>query len=51
MSINDIVTSYLHMLVNRVFKSNQRKAELVIYDFLCQYYTTKFILSKEIAVV
>ncbi len=34
----DLVGSYVHMLVNRIFKADQRLHELVLYDLLCQSY-------------
>jgi len=38
LSLDDLVGSYVHMLVNRFIRSKQRVHELVIYDFLCQHY-------------
>ena len=35
--IDDLVGSYLHMHINRIFIVNQRKYELAIYYFLFQY--------------
>jgi thiopeptide-type bacteriocin biosynthesis protein len=35
-----LLKSYLHMMINRFFRSKQRLHELVLYDFLCQYYTS-----------
>ncbi|MBQ4821833.1 thiopeptide-type bacteriocin biosynthesis protein [Aquimarina sp. MMG016] len=35
---DDLITSYIHMLVNRAFRSKQRFYELVCYDFLMKYY-------------
>ncbi|AEI48871.1 lantibiotic dehydratase [Runella slithyformis] len=32
------MSSYIHMLVNRLIPSEQRLHELVMYDFLCRYY-------------
>lgn len=37
-SLNNLLASYIHMLVNRLFKSKQRVHEMVIYDFLARYY-------------
>lgn len=37
-SLNDLMASYIHMLMNRLFKSKQRMHEMVIYDFLFRYY-------------
>ncbi len=33
-----IVSSYIHMTMNRMFKSRQRIHEMVLYDFLFRYY-------------
>jgi thiopeptide-type bacteriocin biosynthesis protein len=38
LKINDLVTSYIHMMMNRYFRSKQRVHELVLYDFLYRYY-------------
>lgn len=35
---SSILSSYIHMLVNRAFRSKQRFYELVCYDFLARYY-------------
>ncbi|MEO1628555.1 MAG: lantibiotic dehydratase, partial [Bacteroidota bacterium] len=34
----ELLDSYIHMICNRLFISNQRKHELVIYDFLFKIY-------------
>ncbi|KAA2240190.1 hypothetical protein F0L74_28910 [Chitinophaga agrisoli] len=36
--LDDLMSSYVHMLVNRVIPSRQRVHEMVIYDLLHQYY-------------
>jgi thiopeptide-type bacteriocin biosynthesis protein len=36
--INELAISYIHMFMNRLFKSKQRIFELVLYDFLWRYY-------------
>jgi len=36
--LSSLLGSYIHMMVNRFFRTNQRKYELVIYDFLSRYY-------------
>jgi hypothetical protein len=36
--LNDLITSYIHMMMNRSFRSRQRIHELVLYDFLYRYY-------------
>lgn len=35
-----ILTSYIHMAVNRLISSGQRLHELLMYDFLCRYYAS-----------
>ena len=35
-----LVSDYIHMLMNRMFISQQRKYELVIYHFLSKYYSS-----------
>ncbi|MEI6349288.1 MAG: thiopeptide-type bacteriocin biosynthesis protein [Bacteroidota bacterium] len=47
--IDQLLSSYLHMMCNRLFKSNQRLHELVLYDFLCQYYTSLFARKRKSA--
>ncbi len=37
-TMNDLMGSYIHMLNNRLFKSKQRIHEMVVYDFLWNYY-------------
>jgi lantibiotic biosynthesis protein len=37
-NINSLLTSYIHMLINRIVPANPRLHELVIYDMLFQYY-------------
>ncbi len=43
--LNDIVGSYIHMMLNRVFRSKQRVHELVIYDFLWNHY--KSVMARQ----
>ncbi len=47
MGIDDLLSSYIHMLVNRAFRSKQRFYELVCYDFLVRYQKTKINRSKQ----
>jgi lantibiotic biosynthesis protein len=42
--LNDLLFSYIHMLINRAIPSNPRMHEMVIYDLLCQYYRS--VISK-----
>jgi lantibiotic biosynthesis protein len=43
--LNNLLASYIHMLLNRIFKARQRTYEMVMYDFLYRYY--KSTLAKE----
>jgi thiopeptide-type bacteriocin biosynthesis protein len=36
--VNDLISSYIHMMMNRLFRSKQRIHELVLYNFLYRYY-------------
>lgn len=40
-ALGDFVSSCLHMLCNRLFKEQQRKHELVMYDFMFCYYRSQ----------
>ena len=39
--LDNLIGSYIHMLVNRAFRSKQRFYELICYDFLVRYHKTK----------
>ncbi len=41
-----MISSYIHMLMNRLFKSKQRMHEMVIYDFLYRYYKSEIAKKK-----
>ncbi|WP_438710803.1 thiopeptide-type bacteriocin biosynthesis protein [Aquimarina muelleri] len=41
MPLDDLLGGYIHMLVNRAFRSKQRFYELVCYDFLLRYQKTQ----------
>jgi thiopeptide-type bacteriocin biosynthesis protein len=43
--LNDLTSSYIHMLLNRIFMSRQRTYEMVVYDLLYRYY--KSIAGRE----
>lgn len=36
--LNDLMASYIHMMLNRIFKARQRTFELVVYDLLYRNY-------------
>ncbi|MBE9468437.1 MAG: thiopeptide-type bacteriocin biosynthesis protein [Bacteroidetes bacterium] len=44
--LDDLLSSYIHMTMNRIFKSKQRVHEMVIYDFLYHYYTSNIAKMK-----
>ncbi len=43
-----LLSSYIHMSVNRLFSSKQRKHELLIYHLLERHYNTLLFLKKTI---
>ena len=45
-SMKTLVSSYIHMSLNRLFLSKNRIHELVLYDFLKRYYTSEIAKSK-----
>jgi hypothetical protein len=45
-TLNDLLASYFHMSINRLFISQQRKYELLIYHFLERYYTSILSMAK-----
>ena len=44
--LNTLLTSIIHMTMNRWFRSKNRLHELVIYDFLDRYYTREMAKQK-----
>ncbi|MCP4218434.1 MAG: hypothetical protein GY765_27610 [bacterium] len=44
--LNDLIASYSHMTINRLFKSKQRTHEMVVYDFLHRYYKSQIARAK-----
>lgn len=47
MQLNNLLGSYIHMLMNRLFKSNNRMHEMVCYDFLYRYYRSMIARKKK----
>lgn len=45
---NNLLGSYIHMLMNRLFKSKNRLNEMVCYDFLYRYYRTCWAKSGKV---
>ncbi|MCX8490483.1 MAG: thiopeptide-type bacteriocin biosynthesis protein [Cyclobacteriaceae bacterium] len=45
----DLVASYIHMFLNRFFRSKQRMQEMVIYDLLHQHYKSQLARTNKSA--
>jgi len=45
-NVNELLKSYLHMMLNRLFRSNNRMHELILYDFMFRYYTSEIAKIK-----
>ena len=45
--INDLMASYIHMLLNRLFKNKQRMHEMVIYDFIWRTYRSQIAIQQQ----
>lgn len=41
MDFNNLISSYIHMMLNRIFKSNPRLNELIIYSLLFRFYKSE----------
>lgn len=41
LDMNSLLSSYIHMSINRLFRSKNRLHELIIYDFMYRYYTSE----------
>lgn len=44
-SIKELIASYIHMFLNRLFASNHRKQELVLYHMLSKYYESQLAMA------
>lgn len=44
--IYDLVFSYIHMILNRLFITENRKCELIIYDYMRRYYASEIAKMK-----
>ncbi len=42
----DLLSSYIHMFMNRLFIAQQRKYELIVYHFLERYYSSQVAMMK-----
>lgn len=48
-NLRSLMNSYVHMLMNRLFKSKNRLNEMVCYDFLYRYYKSALARKKSTA--
>ena len=46
--LNDLLASYIHMLLNRLFKNKQRLHEMVVYDLMWRTYRSEIAKHKNI---
>jgi thiopeptide-type bacteriocin biosynthesis protein len=46
LELNNLINSYIHMLMNRTFKSKNRLNEMVCYDYLYRFYNTQMAIKK-----
>ena len=44
--VNELLNNYLHMMLNRLFRSNNRIHEMILYDFMFRYYTSEIAKKK-----
>ncbi|GHV23349.1 hypothetical protein FACS1894174_09080 [Bacteroidia bacterium] len=44
--MNELLKSYIHMMLNRLFRSKNRMHEMVLYDFMFRYYTSGIAKEK-----
>ena len=45
-NVNELLQSYLHMMLNRLFRSKNRQHEMLLYDFMFRYYTSEIAKAK-----
>jgi len=45
-SLNSLISSHIHMMLNRLFRTQQRKHELILYDYLYRYYDSEIKREK-----
>jgi thiopeptide-type bacteriocin biosynthesis protein len=45
-NLNSLLSSYLHMTLNRLFRSKNRQHEMILYDFMFRYYTSEIARKK-----
>ncbi len=49
LDLNNLLGSYIHMLLNRIFKSKQRLNEMVIYSLLYRFYRSEIARQGKVA--
>jgi thiopeptide-type bacteriocin biosynthesis protein len=49
-SLPGLLSSYIHMILNRIITANPRKHEMVIYDFMSRYYQSAIARQKASAI-
>jgi thiopeptide-type bacteriocin biosynthesis protein len=45
--LNNLISSYIHMMLNRIFKSKQRLNEMVIYSLMYRFYKSEMARNKK----
>jgi thiopeptide-type bacteriocin biosynthesis protein len=48
LELNNLLGSYIHMLLNRIFKSKQRLNEMVIYSLLYRFYRSEIARNRKL---
>lgn len=51
MPLDELIASYIHMLLNRLLKNKQRMHEMVIYDFMWRTYRSEIAKNKQLKTV
>ncbi|WP_444332737.1 lantibiotic dehydratase C-terminal domain-containing protein [Parabacteroides johnsonii] len=46
LNVENYIGIYIHMTMNRLFRTENRLYELIIYDFMRRYYMSKCVLSN-----
>jgi len=47
LELNNLLSSYIHMLLNRIFKSKQRLNEMVVYSLLYRFYRSEIARKRK----
>ncbi len=48
LNLNNLLSSYIHMLLNRIFKSKQRLNEMVVYSMLFRFYRSEIARKSKV---